>query len=124
MASSADEKDLDVGFPPEEDYEHLLEDFGHLAPPHEGELLQGHVVTITAKEVIVDFGYKLEGVVPIEQLRQPDGTVSIKAGDTLDVMMDRGGTQRARHGRPWDSPRRPPRPWDHTEGGQPEHVLV
>jgi small subunit ribosomal protein S1 len=91
--ASPDEKELDVGLSPEEDYEHLLEDFGHLAPPHEGELLQGHVVTITAKEVIVDFGYKLEGVVPIEQLRLPDGTVSIKAGDTLDVMMDRGGPQ-------------------------------
>jgi small subunit ribosomal protein S1 len=93
MASSADEKDLEVGSPQEEDYEHLLEDFGHLAPPHEGELLQGHVVAVTAKEVIVDFGYKLEGVVPIEQLRQPDGTVSVARGDTIDVMMDRGGPQ-------------------------------
>src|SRR5258706_1512136 len=93
MASSADEKDLEVGFPADDDYEHLLEDFGHLAPPHEGELLEGHVVAVTAKEVIVDFGYKLEGVVPIEQLRQPDGTVSVNRGDTIDVMMDRSGPQ-------------------------------
>jgi small subunit ribosomal protein S1 len=64
-----------------------------LAPPSEGELLQGHVVKVTPQEVIVDVGYKLEGLVPIEQLRQPDGTVTIKAGDTIDVMIDRHGQQ-------------------------------
>jgi small subunit ribosomal protein S1 len=35
----------------------------------------------------------LKGLVPIEQLRQPDGTVTIKAGDTIDVMIDRHGQQ-------------------------------
>ena len=47
MASSADERDVDVNFPVEEDYEHLIEDYSHLAPPSEGELLQGHVVKVT-----------------------------------------------------------------------------
>ena len=79
--------------PDEEDYEHLIEDYSHLAPPSEGELLQGHVVKVTPNEVIVDFGYKLEGLVPIEQLRQPDGTVAVKAGDAIDVMVDRSGQQ-------------------------------
>jgi small subunit ribosomal protein S1 len=91
MASSADEKDVDVGFAGEEDYEHLIEDYSHLAPPSEGELLQGHVVKVTPQEVIVDFGYKMEGLVPIEQLRLPDGTVSVHTGDTIDVMVDRHG---------------------------------
>src|SRR5260370_41457360 len=93
MASSADERAMDVDFPTEEDYEHLIEDYSHLAPPTEGELLQGHVVKVTPQEVIVDFGYKLEGLVPIEQLRQPDGTVSIKTGDNIDVMVDRHAPQ-------------------------------
>lgn len=93
MASSANERDLDVNFSVEEDLEHLIEDYSHLAPPTEGELLQGHVVKVTPQEVIVDIGYKLEGVVPIEQLRQPDGTVAVKAGDTIDVMIDRHGVQ-------------------------------
>src|SRR6201985_1299074 len=91
MASSADEQEIDVSFPPEEDYEHLIEDYSHLAPPSEGELLQGHVVKVHSNEVIVDFGYKLEGLVPIEQLRAADGTVSVKAGDAIDVMVDRSG---------------------------------
>src|SRR5579863_5780590 len=93
MASSADERDIDVNFPVEEDYEHLIQDYSHLAPPSEGELLQGHVVKVNPNEVIVDFGYKLEGWVPIEQLKQPDGSVSVKAGDPIDVMIDRSGPQ-------------------------------
>ena len=93
MANGADERDLEVGFPPEDDLEHLIEDYSHLAPPSEGELLPGHVVKVTSTEVIVDFGYKLEGIVPIEQLRQPDGSVSVKSGDSIDVMIDRHGPQ-------------------------------
>src|SRR5258707_6013450 len=91
--ATADERDVDVSLAGEEDYEHLIEDYSHLAPPSEGELLQGHVVKVTPQEVIVDVGYKLEGLVPIEQLQQPDGTVTIKAGDTIDVMIDRHGQQ-------------------------------
>jgi len=91
--ATADERDVDVSFAGEEDYEHLIEDYSHLAPPSEGELLQGHVVKVTPTEVIVDFGYKLEGLVPIEQLRQPDGTITVKAGDAIDVMVDRSGPQ-------------------------------
>jgi small subunit ribosomal protein S1 len=93
MASGTDERDVDVSLPFEEDYEHLIEDYSHLAPPSEGELLQGHVVKVTAQEIIVDFGYKMEGLVPIEQLRQPDGTVSVKAGDSIDVMIERHAPQ-------------------------------
>ena len=47
MASSANERDVDVNFAVDEDYEHLIEDYSHLAPPTEGELLQGHVVKVT-----------------------------------------------------------------------------
>src|SRR5215472_12763827 len=91
--AAADEQGFDLGFPAEDDYAHLIEGYSHLAPPTEGELLQGHIVKVTPQEVIVDFGYKLEGLVPIEQLRQPDGSVSVRAGDTIDVMIDRHGPQ-------------------------------
>ncbi len=77
----------------ESDYEQLIDDYSHLAPPHEGELLQGHVLKVTDKDVIVDFGYKSEGLVPIEQVTLPDGTVSIQPGDLIDVMVDRSGSQ-------------------------------
>lgn len=74
-----------------EDYEHLLEDFGHLVPASDGEVIHGTVLTVTAKEVIVDIGFKSEGVVPIDQVTGPDGQITVSRGDTLDVMVERGG---------------------------------
>jgi len=81
------------GAPQEEDYEHLIEDYSHFAPPSEGEVLEGRVLKITEKDVIVDFGYKSEGLVPIEQFTQPDGRVTVQPGDTIDVMIDRHGPE-------------------------------
>ncbi len=43
------------------EYEHYLEDYSHFAPPASDEVLQGTVLNVNAKEVIVDFGYKSEG---------------------------------------------------------------
>src|SRR5438445_13117408 len=74
----------------DEDYEHLLEDYSHFAPPAEGEILQGTVLKVNAKEVIVDFGYKSEGLVPIEQFQGPGGAISVQPGDVIDVMIDHG----------------------------------
>lgn len=96
----------------EGDYAQLLDDYSHFAPPAEGELYQGTVLTVTDKEVIVDFGYKSEGLVPIEQLRAPDGTTQVKRGDVIDVMIDHSSDrpegyvllshERARRLRAWD----------------------
>lgn len=73
-----------------EDLEHLIEDYSHFAPPAEGEILAGTVLKVTAKEVIVDFGYKSEGLVPIEQFTSPSGEVTVQPGDVVDVMVDHG----------------------------------
>ena len=92
MASRADEQDLNRACIGEEpDYEQLIDDYTHFAPPHDGELLQGRVVKLHEKDVIVDFGYKSEGLVPIEQFAQPDGSVHVQVGDVIDVMVDRQG---------------------------------
>jgi small subunit ribosomal protein S1 len=93
MANSRpDETNLDPPMSAEDaEYEQLIDDYSHLAPPHEGELLQGHVLKVNEKDVIVDFGYKSEGLVPIEQFTQADGSVHVQRGDTIDVMVDRSG---------------------------------
>ena len=94
MASRADERDLNpLATGEEPDYEQLIEDYTHFAPPHEGELLEGRVVKRHDTDVIVDFGYKSEGLVPIEQFVLPDGTIHVQVGDTIDVMVDRQGIQ-------------------------------
>ncbi len=74
-----------------EDYEHLLDDFSHFAPPAENEVLQGRVLKVTPKEVIVDFNYKSEGLVPIEQFTSASGEIRVKTGDVIDVMVDHTG---------------------------------
>ncbi len=79
--------------PDSENYESLLDEYTHLTPPAEGEVLQGTVLKITSKEVIVDFGYKSEGLVPIEQFQGPTGEVTIQRGDPVDVMLDHGEPQ-------------------------------
>ena len=73
-----------------EDYEHLLDDYSHFVPPAEGEILEGRVLKVTAQEVIIDFGYKSEGLVPIEQFRSPDGEIQVHPGEVVDVMIDHG----------------------------------
>src|SRR5271165_3204577 len=94
MANGTDEQNITRPVSAEEpDYEQFLDDYSHFAPPHEGELLQGHVLKVTDKDVIVDSGYKSEGLVPIEQFRQPDGGVHVQRGDVIDVVIDRSAPQ-------------------------------
>lgn len=71
-----------------EDYEHLLNDYSHFVPPAEDELLEGRVLKVTAKDVIVDFSYKSEGIVPLEQFQNASGEVTVQPGDVIDVMVD------------------------------------
>ncbi len=94
MASTADERNLNPGVSTDDmDYEQLIEDYTHFEPPHEGELLQGRVIRVHPTDVIVDFGYKSEGLVPIEQFLQPDGNIQVQVGDLIDVIIDRQGAQ-------------------------------
>ena len=87
MAVDQNNGQVDPSIP--ENYEHLLEDYSQFAPPAADEVVQGTVLGITAKDVIIDFGYKSEGIVPIEQFQSPTGEVTVKRGDVVDVMIDR-----------------------------------
>jgi small subunit ribosomal protein S1 len=73
-----------------ETYEDLLDDYSHFAPPAADDVLQGIVLSVTAKDVIVDFGYKSEGIVPIEQFQSPTGEITVRPGDAVDVMIEHG----------------------------------
>jgi len=76
--------------PVPESYENLLDDYSHFAPPAADEVLQGTVLGITAKDVIIDFGYKSEGIVPIEQFQTHSGELNVQVGDVVDVMIEHG----------------------------------
>ena len=90
---AVDHNNEQVGEEAPDNYEHLLEDYSHFAPPAADEVLQGTVLSVTAKDVIVDFGYKSEGIVPIEQFQGPGGVVTVQPGDAVDVMIDHAGEQ-------------------------------
>src|SRR6476661_5727695 len=91
MAVDQDNGQVDPSVP--ESYEHLLEDYSHFAPPAADEVLQGTVLSITQKDVIIDFGYKSEGSVALEEFLSPTGETTVKRGDVVDVMIDHGGEQ-------------------------------
>jgi small subunit ribosomal protein S1 len=53
---------------------------------HSGELVSGKVVGISDRGVLVDFGYKSEGVIPVEEF--PDGFEGvISVGDEVEVVI-------------------------------------
>ena len=56
-----------------EDYQKLLDSYTAPASLKEGDLLKGRVLKITENEVIVDVGYKCEGLIPARQVRDRHG---------------------------------------------------
>ncbi len=76
-------------FDPEE-YERLLDmydvSFKNFA---EGEVVKGVVLQVSESEVIVDVGYKSEGIIPVDEFRGEDGKISVKPGDVVDVLLEK-----------------------------------
>jgi small subunit ribosomal protein S1 len=54
---------------------------------HSGELVKGKVVGISDRGVLVDFGYKSEGIVSIDEFTLPNGEVTVKKGDEVEVII-------------------------------------
>jgi small subunit ribosomal protein S1 len=63
------------------------------AAPAEENIQKGTVVKLTDKYVVVDVGFKSEGVVPLAQVIGRDGQPKVKPGDSIDVVIDRGSTE-------------------------------
>ncbi len=53
----------------------------------EGEVVKGLVVNVSGQNVLVDIGYKSEGVVPREELADRHGNVTVKPGDEITVLI-------------------------------------
>lgn len=54
---------------------------------HTGELVEGKVVGIIDRGVLIDFGYKSEGIAPIEEFTSNEGEVLVKPGDDVEVVI-------------------------------------
>jgi len=75
------------------DYQAFLDDYSRHFTTDNREVLQGHVLSVSEKEVIVDIGRKSEGLVPASQFSCIDGKPAVHPGDTIEVMFDRTGEQ-------------------------------
>jgi small subunit ribosomal protein S1 len=55
----------------------------------EGEVVKGTVLKVTESEVVVDVGYKSEGIIPVDEFLDEAGQVTVQAGDVVDVLLER-----------------------------------
>ncbi len=55
----------------------------------EGEVVNGAVVSVSGDFVTVDIGYKMEGLVFIDEFRDAEGKVNVKAGDHVVVYLEK-----------------------------------
>ena len=55
----------------------------------EGEVIKGSVLKVTPTEVVVDVGYKSEGLIPITEFLDERGQVTVRSGDIVDVLLER-----------------------------------
>ena len=82
-AESEDERDS-------EEYRKLLELYDEsMRNLTEGEIVTGRIIGVTSNAVIVDVGYKSEGLIPIEEFTDRGGELSVKVGEEVDVLLEK-----------------------------------
>jgi small subunit ribosomal protein S1 len=73
-----------------QEYEHLLAQYENsFKNLQEGQIIRGRVLAVTPSEVIVDIGYKSEGIIPVTEFTDFSGNVTVKEGDPVDVLLER-----------------------------------
>jgi len=55
----------------------------------EGEVVKGTVLKVTEAEVVVDVGYKSEGIIPVDEFLDESGEITVRPGDIVDVLLER-----------------------------------
>ncbi len=60
---------------------------------NEGEIVTGRVIGITANDVVVDVGYKSEGLVPKAEFMDREGNLKVKIGEDIDVLLEKAEDQ-------------------------------
>ncbi|MEQ1722091.1 MAG: 30S ribosomal protein S1 [Pseudobdellovibrio sp.] len=71
------------------EFEKLFADFTKEQDFNVGDVVTGTVVEVQSDYVLVDINYKSEGLIPINEFRVVDGVRQVKAGDQVEVLIDR-----------------------------------
>jgi len=77
----------DVQEQEEDSFSKLYED--SLKPIQEGEVIKGEIVQIDKEYILVDIGYKSEGQIRINEFIDPEGNLTAKVGDRVEVLLER-----------------------------------
>lgn len=72
----------------DDDFEKQFLEFEKQQQVIEGEIVRGTVLAVGKDFVIVDISYKSEGQIPVSEFTEHDGTVSVQAGDVIDVYVE------------------------------------
>lgn len=80
--------DVDSSMSGEDDFAAMFEESLKKDVVKEGEIVRGTVIQIAKDFAIVDIGYKSEGQISLDEFRQADGTITVKAGDEVDVLLE------------------------------------
>jgi len=70
----------------QEEFQQMLSMYdGTLRDIREGEVVNGTVLGVTRDDVIVDVGFKSEGIIPLSEFGEP---INVKVGDKIQVYLD------------------------------------
>jgi small subunit ribosomal protein S1 len=87
MTAESDEEEQQQG---QEDYQKLLDLYDEsMRNLTEGEIVPGRVIGLTSNAVIVDVGYKSEGLIPIEEFTDREGRLTVEVGEEVDVLLEK-----------------------------------
>jgi len=73
----------------EESFAELFEASQRQQEIKEGEVVDGTVVSMGSEYVTVDIGYKSEGLVPLQEFKDPQGIAHVEVGDVVSVYLER-----------------------------------
>ncbi len=86
-----DENEMETMDEFEESFEELLKDYEQGGfELKRNDVVEGTVVQVNPDSVVVDVGYKSEGVIPIREFADENGEINVNVGDVYDVLFGGG----------------------------------
>lgn len=83
-----DEMEMPEG---EESFEELLKDYEQGGfELKRNDVVEGTIVQVNPDSVVVDVGYKSEGVIPLREFADENGEINVNVGDVYDVLFGGG----------------------------------
>ncbi len=74
----------------QEEFQQLLQMYeGSFRNIAEGEVITGTVLKVSSSDVVVDVGYKSEGIISIQEFLDEQGECIVRPGDTVAVLLER-----------------------------------